>query len=101
MKDADYPPSPLTSDSNPEPDRHERPPASKTTLQGAPKVLYRAFVFVAGMTVLLVGVVMIVSPGPAIIVIPLGLAILATEFVWAKVLLKRIKQRISGNPPGP
>jgi hypothetical protein len=30
-------------------------------------------------------------PGPAFIVIPLGLAILATEFVWAKKLLKKGK----------
>jgi hypothetical protein len=32
-----------------------------------------------------------VLPGPAFLVIPLGLAILATEFVWAEVLLKKAK----------
>lgn len=53
--------------------------------------LRRAIVAVVGFTVLLVGIAMIVLPGPAFIVIPLGLAILATEFVWAAKLLKRAK----------
>lgn len=44
-----------------------------------------------GFTVLLVGVAMIVLPGPAFLVIPLGLAILATEFVWAATLLNKAK----------
>lgn len=55
------------------------------------KFLRRIIVAVIGFTVLLVGVAMIVLPGPAFIVIPLGLAILATEFVWAEVLLKKAK----------
>jgi len=46
---------------------------------------------VIGFTVLLVGLAMIVLPGPAIVVIPAGLAILATEFLWARKLLERIK----------
>jgi tellurite resistance protein TerC len=36
------------------------------------------------MTVLLIGIAMIVLPGPAIVVIPIGLAILATEYAWAR-----------------
>lgn len=44
-----------------------------------------------GFTILLVGLAMLVLPGPAFIVIPLGLAILATEFVWARALLKRAR----------
>lgn len=44
---------------------------------------------VIGCTVLLLGLAMVVLPGPAIIVIPVGLAILATEFVWAKRLMAR------------
>jgi uncharacterized protein (TIGR02611 family) len=55
------------------------------------KWLRRAIVGVIGFTVLAIGVAMIVLPGPAFIVIPLGLAILATEFVWADVLLKKAK----------
>lgn len=52
---------------------------------------------VVGGTVLLFGVVALVTPVlPGAIAIPVGLAILATEFVWARVLLRRIKQRASG-----
>lgn len=56
------------------------------------KWLRRAIVAVVGFTVLLIGIAMIVLPGPAFIVIPLGLAILATEFVWAAKLLKRARE---------
>jgi len=56
--------------------------------------LRKAIVGVIGFTVLLLGVAMIVLPGPAIIVIPLGLAILATEFVWAQRLLKRAQEMV-------
>ena len=47
----------------------------------------RVFVGVIGMLVLLVGIVMIVTPGPALVVIPMGLGILATQFAWARRLL--------------
>ena len=53
----------------------------------------RIVILITGITVLLVGIVMIVLPGPAIVVIPIGLAILATEFVWAKRLLYRFKDQ--------
>ncbi len=33
---------------------------------------------------MLLGIVMIVTPGPAVLVIPVGLGILATEFAWAR-----------------
>ncbi len=52
----------------------------------------RVVVAVVGGTILLAGVAMLMLPGPAFIVIPLGLAILATEFVWARWLLSRIKE---------
>ena len=55
------------------------------------KFLKRMVVAVVGFTVLLLGVAMIILPGPAFIIIPLGLAILATEFVWAQRLLAKAK----------
>jgi tellurite resistance protein TerC len=55
------------------------------------KFLKRIVIAIVGFTVLLVGVAMIILPGPAFIVIPLGLAILATEFVWAHKLLEKAK----------
>jgi uncharacterized protein (TIGR02611 family) len=51
-------------------------------------------VLVAGLAVLATGILMIVLPGPAFIVIPLGLAILATEFLWARRLLQRMKRTL-------
>lgn len=48
------------------------------------KPIRKAIVALAGGTVLALGVAMLVLPGPAIVVIPCGLAILATEFVWAE-----------------
>lgn len=47
-----------------------------------------------GFTILIIGLAMIVLPGPAIIVIPAGLAILATEFIWARKLLKNMKRTL-------
>jgi tellurite resistance protein TerC len=52
-------------------------------------------VAVIGTTVLAFGIALIVLPGPAFVVIPLGLAILATEFLWARRLLRRVRQRAS------
>lgn len=57
--------------------------------------LRRAVVAMIGFTVLLIGVAMVVLPGPAVIVIPLGLAILATEFVWARRLLQKARATIA------
>lgn len=51
----------------------------------------RVIVLVVGTTVVAIGVVMLVTPGPALVMIPLGLGILAVEFAWARRLLKRIK----------
>jgi len=48
-------------------------------------------VAVVGCTVVLIGIIMIFTPGPAVVVIPLGLGILATEFVWARTLLRQVK----------
>jgi tellurite resistance protein TerC len=49
----------------------------------------------AGGAVLLVGLAMVVLPGPAFIVIPIGLAILATEFAWAKRWLEKAKEKFA------
>lgn len=52
----------------------------------------RGFFIVAGFTLLLVGGVMLVTPGPGIPVILLGLGMLAAEFVWARRLMDRLKK---------
>jgi uncharacterized protein (TIGR02611 family) len=52
----------------------------------------RVFLVIAGFTLLLAGVVMLVTPGPGMLVIFLGLGLLAAEFVWARRLMERIKR---------
>ncbi len=51
----------------------------------------RVAILLVGVTVILFGVLLIFLPGPASIVIPLGLAILAIEFTWARRWLRRLK----------
>jgi tellurite resistance protein TerC len=55
------------------------------------RIARRIAVALVGGSVLLVGIAMIVLPGPAIVVIPMGLGILGIEFAWARVWLKKIK----------
>ena len=55
----------------------------------------RIVVAIAGTSILLIGIVMLVAPGPAFIVIPVGLAILAIEFVWARRWLAKLRAMIS------
>lgn len=55
----------------------------------------RIVVAIVGASVVLLGVIMLVTPGPAFIVIPLGLAILAIEFVWARRWLQKLREMIS------
>jgi uncharacterized protein (TIGR02611 family) len=64
---------------------------ARITYQAARRVV----VTVVGTTVLLLGVVMLVTPGPGLIVIPLGLAILSLEFAWARHWLRKVREKIS------
>ena len=59
------------------------------------KAARRIVVGVVGATVLLIGFVMIVTPGPALVVIPVGLIILSIEFAWARAWLRRLREYIS------
>ena len=54
---------------------------------------YRVAFAIAGALVLLAGIVMLVTPGPAFVLIPLGLAMLAREFAWAERALERALSR--------
>ncbi len=56
------------------------------------KYARRIVVLIVGMTVLLIGIAMIVLPGPALVVIPVGLAILATEYAWARRWLQFMRE---------
>ncbi len=56
------------------------------------KMAWKLIVLIIGLTIILIGLIMLVTPGPAIIVIPIGLAVLASEFVWAKRILNKLKE---------
>ncbi|MEE8328931.1 MAG: PGPGW domain-containing protein [Thermodesulfovibrionia bacterium] len=64
-------------------------PPKITTLQQAKKVVR----VVVGFTILLFGFVLLFLPGPGVLIIVLGLALLGTEFVWARKLMKRFKKQ--------
>jgi tellurite resistance protein TerC len=53
----------------------------------------RVFLIIAGFTLLAAGVIMLVTPGPGILVIFLGLGLLAAEFVWARRLMDRMRRQ--------
>jgi len=55
----------------------------------------RTIISVVGGTVLLIGIALLVLPGPAFIVIPIGLAILATEYAWARRWLRKAREYTS------
>jgi tellurite resistance protein TerC len=74
-------------------------------VEHAPSIIRKTVVAVIGSTVLLIGIALLVLPGPAIIVIPIGLGILASEFIWARraikrgrILVKRAKRAVMGGP---
>jgi len=53
----------------------------------------RLLVLMIGGTITLLGIALLVLPGPAVIVIPIGLAILGAEFAWARHWLRRFRDR--------
>ncbi len=59
------------------------------------KTARRIAVLAVGSTVVLLGIVMLVTPGPGLIVIPIGLAILGAEFAWARIWLRKVRESIS------
>ena len=71
--------------------------------QAASRAARKLVVGVLGGSVLALGLVMLVTPGPAIVVIPAGLGILALEFAFAKRWLRALKRRLNGKakPHGP
>lgn len=69
-------------------------------LDGLP-ALRRFLIGAIGFSVLLLGLAMVVLPGPAFILLPLGIAILASEFAWARRVWRRgriLVSRVRGKP---
>lgn len=69
--------------------------ASRERLRRHPvlRPAYRSVVLLVGITLAILGVVLLVLPGPGWLLIFIALAILATEFVWAQRLLYSAKGR--------
>lgn len=65
----------------------------RRTLHLTYKLIRRWTIFIVGMSVVIIGIIMFVTPGPAVIVIPAGLAILGIEFAWARHWLKVMKEK--------
>ena len=65
--------------------------AARAPWRRLPHPLRWLTVAIIGGTFVLVGIALLVLPGPGIAFIIVGLAILATEFVWAEALLHRVK----------
>lgn len=61
---------------------------------GAWRMARRVGVTIVGSVVLGVGLILLVTPGPAFVVIPIGLGILSLEFEWARRWLHEVKRRI-------
>jgi tellurite resistance protein TerC len=61
--------------------------------RGTLKQARKLVVLVVGLTIVGLGVLALVGPGPGLIIIPIGLGLLATEFVWAKRLLSQYSKR--------
>ena len=57
------------------------------------RVARRIVITVIGFTVVIIGVIMLFTPGPGMIVIPVGIGILGLEFLWARRLLTRMKEK--------
>jgi len=60
-------------------------------LDRLPTGVRRTFIGLVGGSILLAGIALVFLPGPAFIVIPVGLAILATEFAWARYSLQKAR----------
>ena len=65
----------------------------RTKLGSAYRHARRVIVAVVGGTVVLAGVALLVLPGPAVLVIPVGLGILGLEFAWARRWLRRARDQ--------
>ncbi len=67
----------------------------KRTLDLTYKTARRIIILIVGATVVLLGAIMLVTPGPGLVVIPVGLAILSIEFAWARHWLKKLRESLS------
>jgi tellurite resistance protein TerC len=63
----------------------------RRALKGSYRVGRKAAIAAIGVGLVVLGIAMLLLPGPGLLVIPLGLAILAIEFAWARRWLERLR----------
>ena len=78
----------MESERRPRPKLIEKLEARRATHRSRGRI-YRIGFGIVGVLVLLGGLIMLVTPGPAFVLIPIGLAMLSLEFVWAERLLEK------------
>jgi SAM-dependent methyltransferase len=67
----------------------------RRAIEGSYRAGRKLVIASVGATIVLLGVLMIVLPGPAIVVVPLGLAILGIEFAWARRIVRGLERRFA------
>ena len=75
-------------------DRGKGSQARAADIERSARFAWRVGVLIVGLFLLIIGIIMIFTPGPAMVFIPAGLALLATEFEWARRILHRVRPLI-------
>ncbi len=70
------------------------------TLRYTYRAARRIAIGIIGATIALLGVVMLLTPGPGVLFILGGLAVLGMEFAWARLWLRKLKRTMRNNLPG-
>lgn len=77
------------------PERRRRMKGLYSVLERLPfRTATRIVVLILGISVILVGVPLLVLPGPGLVTIVIGIGILATQFLWARRLLRKLRQKV-------
>jgi hypothetical protein len=86
---------------NEEPTKAAKTAPSVTTsaIYATLRTMRQLFVLVIGMTVVLIGVAMILLPGPGLLTIVVGLAILGIEFAWARRWMAKLRSYLPKRKP--
>lgn len=66
----------------------------RTLLRVGLRWLRRIVITVMGLTVLVLGLIMMITPGPGMLFAVAGLALLGMEYAWARYLLRRVKRYV-------
>jgi uncharacterized protein (TIGR02611 family) len=56
--------------------------------------IWRVGIALSGLVVIIVGIVLLAAPGPGWLIIFVGLGIWATEFAWARSLLRSVRRTV-------